>query len=123
MTQLNGDLNRRLKSWPELAPDTLAMQRIALRMNHQLAAWRAASAESLGEPQFRLLLTAGAALAVLVYLAWAYISDFLAENPWCEFALLCVVVFSLIAPLILLPLLRAGNGEAILSQPQEGHSS
>ncbi len=123
MTQLNGDLNRRLQSWPELAPDTLTMQRIALRMNNQLAALRAASAESFGEPQFRLLLTTGAALAVLVYLAWPYISDFLAENPWCEFALLCVVVLSLIAPLILLPLLRAGNGEAILSQPQEGQSS
>lgn len=121
MTQLNGDLNRRLQSWPELASDALAMQRTALRMNNHLAVLRAASAESLGEPQFRLLLTTGAALAVLVYLAWPYISDFLAEYPWCEFTLLCVAVLSLIAPVALLPLLRAGRGETILPQPQGGH--
>jgi hypothetical protein len=121
MTQLNGDLNRRLQSWPELAPDTLTMQRTALRMNNQLAALRAASADSLGEPQFRLLMTTGAAFTVVVYLAWPYISDFLAENPWCEFTLLCVAVLWLIAPVILLPLLRASRGETILPQPQGGH--
>lgn len=120
MTQLNDDLNRRLQSWPELSPDGLAMQRTALRMNNHLAVLRAASADSLGEPQFRLLMTTGAALSVVVYLAWPYVADFLAENPWCEFTLLCVVVISLIAPLVLLPLLRAGRGETVLPQPHGG---
>jgi hypothetical protein len=120
MTQLNDDLDRRLQSWPELAPDALAMQRTALRMNNHLAALRAASADSLGEPQFRLLLTTSGALAVLVYLGWPYIADLLAENPWCEFTLLCVAVLSLIAPVVLLPLLRASRSETILPQPHGG---
>jgi hypothetical protein len=118
--RLDDDLDGRLQSWPELAPDALAMQRTALRMNHHLAVLHAASANSLGESQFRLLMTTGAALSVVAYLAWPYISDFFAENPWCEFMLLCVVVLSLIAPLVLLPLLRAGRGETILPQSHGG---
>jgi hypothetical protein len=120
MTQLNDDLDRRLQSWPELAPDALAMQRTALRMNSHMAILRAASTDSLGEAQFRLLRTTGAALTVLAYLAWPYISDFLAANPWCEFTLFCVVVLSLIAPLVLLPLLRAGRGETVMPQSHGG---
>ena len=118
--KLNDDLDRRLQGWPELAPDALAMQRTTLRMNHYLAVLRAASEDSLAEPQFRLLMTTGAALSVVVYLAWPYISDFLADNPWCEFALLCVVVLSLIAPVVLLPLLRAGRAETVLPQSHGG---
>ena len=120
MTELNGDLDRRLQSWPELSPDALTMRRTALRMNNHLAVLRAASADSLGEPQFRLLMTTGAALTVVVYLAWPYIADFLAANPWCEATLLGVAILSLIAPLVLLPLLRAGRSETVLPQPNGG---
>ena len=120
MKQLNGDLDRRLQSWPELPPDALTMHRTALRMNNYLAALRAASADNLSELQFRFLMRTGTVLSVVIYLAWPSILDFLAENSWCAFTLLCVAVLSLIATVVVLPLLLAERGDNIFPQPPPG---
>ncbi len=123
MAQPDDDLTQYLQSWPELLPDPLAMRRTALRMNSRMAALRAAPAETLGEPQFRMLLKACGSLAVLAYVAWPYISAFLAASPGFNFVLLCVVVLSLVAPLILLLLSGFRAGEMFLSEPNEGDRS
>jgi len=115
MTEFDRELERKLQSWPELTPDPLAMKRTALRMNLRLAAMRGAQANSYEEHQFRLLLSSSGVLAVLGYLAWPLLSDFLAQNPWCESALFFVVILSLAAPMVLLPLVRAAmTDDAVL---------
>ncbi len=118
--QLDSDLTKYLQVWPELVPDPMAMQRTALRMNSRMTALRSASADSVGEAQFRFLLTASAAIAVIAYVAWPYIAEFLTASPGFEVVLLCIVVLSLLAPLILLPLLRANSGETLMSLPERG---
>lgn len=117
------DLKELLEAWPKLVPDPLAIERTVQRMVSQMAALRTPPAEDLSEPQFRLLEAIWTAAAAAVYLAWPYISDFFTEYPSCRIALACLAGLSLLAPLVLLPLLRTERVETVPSQPKGGHTT
>jgi hypothetical protein len=122
MTQPTDDLKESLDAWPDLTPDPQAMERTSQRMISRFTALRATAAEDLIEPQFRLLTIVWAAIAIIVYLAWPYFSRFFIDYPSCGTLLACLAGLSLLAPLLLLPLLRGERAETISFQSNGGNT-
>lgn len=112
------DISQLLQAWPALAPDPRAMDRVAGRMATAVAAVRAQmGAEEL---QFRLLCSLWAAVALSAYLARWLLVGFFALHPGWALLLGLLALLCLLAPLLLVPILRT---EDLRADPSKGGAS
>jgi hypothetical protein len=108
-------MNDRFEAWPELSPDAAAMDRVTALMISGVEAVQTEAAEP-GESQFRLLSGLWAAVAFGGYLAWNLLSGWFRLHPIGTAVLIAVACLSVVAPLVLVPILRDRERPA----PNEG---
>lgn len=101
-----------LDAWPDLAPNPEAMAQITALMmagmaDRQRKAATTAATVASGESQFRLLSYIWAAITLGIYLAWDLLAAWLQMHPAWMALLIAFACVSLLAPLVLLPILSA----------------
>jgi hypothetical protein len=115
-----------LDAWSELVPNPEAMERVMALMMAGVAAPAAANpaspatvaatavaAAEPGESQFRLLSYIWAAVALSTYLAWDLLAGWLQLHPAGIALLITFACVSLLAPLLLLPIIRSSEAPVI----------
>ena len=100
-----------LEGWPGLKPDPQAMKGVSSRMSQRLKALANREGEDLLEGQFRMVLWLWGAVAVGIYVAWPRLLELFAEYPFLLIAIACVGGLACLAPFMVLPVLRAENGD------------
>ncbi|MDB4896126.1 MAG: hypothetical protein JWN15_2388 [Firmicutes bacterium] len=103
-----------LGAWPELVPDPEAIDQVLALMLAGVAAPAAVAATAMaaaepGESQFRLLSYIWAAAALSTYLAWDLLAGWLQPHPAGIALLITFACVSLLAPLLLLPIVRTSE--------------
>lgn len=109
-------MEERLAAWPDLTPNADELERVTALMIAGVAAAQTEAPEP-GESTFRLLCTVWAATAVGLYLAWDLFSGWLQLHPGARAVLIAVGCVSLVAPLLLIPVL---HGRERSAQPEGG---
>jgi hypothetical protein len=92
-------------SWPDLAPDQGAINHVTALMVSGVAATQTAPEEP-GESQFRVLSAVWATVAIGCYLAWNLLAGWFQLHPIGTVVLIVVGCLSVVAPLLLVPILR-----------------
>jgi hypothetical protein len=110
----------RLAGWPALEPDPKAMKAVSISMSQRLRVLTDQAGEDLLEGQFRMISWIWGTVAFGIYAAWPRISELFTEYPFLLIAVTCVGGLACLAPLIILPVLRAGNGDETPVQTLRG---
>jgi hypothetical protein len=103
------DIGSMLDAWSDLLPDPLAMEQVTTLMLNGVRTAQPLYTSEPGEVQFRLLTYVWVGVAFIGYLVWDLLSAWLAANPIMTGLLILFGCLSLLAPLLLLPILAATN--------------
>ena len=104
------DLTFLLKNWPELEPDPKAVECLTERVVQRMRRLKEQEKASAQAAQFQLLCWGWAVLAIGIYLLRPRLALLLAAYPLLLVVLAGFGAAALLAPLLLIPLLRSSHG-------------